>query len=1071
MFVESVAISLVASGIAEGLSLSGKEVFQKLKVEISPSTSEDLAEAFTVSLTDQLSSQNDVSPSDLEEIIEPVNEIAVDSVYQSRDEIAKQIAVQLSTSSALTTVPEGSDPKQLVETALDEAVSNWFEQIKGTQTADQFLLEASWETNAQLRAVGEKLDRAIEQHARKKWYTRIDVDDAEMASKEVSRQLESGRPATSDIYVPRPEIPSELSCNKYLIIGRRGMGKTRTLDRLQTELLHEKEIHHVVVPNQEFIGAEDARGFSTEEFKGDVLLVWDDIHGVRAGKQGKTVRETILRLSAILEDSNDSLYVLLSVRAEFTDDIEFFDRLSDRVWGEFERIELQPLDEKTVATLTEQVIAAHELEMDERTQAEIEFEIWYSDPSPLYVESVISTLDGSGDIRKQLEELPSDVSGIWEQQYDRLIAEYPETRFILWGIDLLRMGAIPIYESTIRRVYTEVFNRDEFGFDQPLRILKEKQWIWETENPGPDVEDTVYDIRAAQLSAVDEDRMRVVERYADFLLGSFAETIPEEVTEWIPHYHSNTGMFFAHDLVGDTRSLAEPQLEQADELAPFDPVIQNNYAAFLLLDGRPEEALEHYEKALTVAPEWAALRNTYATTLDELNRPYEAVEQYEKAIKSEQPQPVAHYNLGTLYTELEEFQSAKEEYEKALSKGYHTEELYNNLGTICWSLGDYLRGKEILEKGVAQFPNARELRYNLAGLLYEIEYPNRSVEILLPLLEGKETGDSRLHGRLAQAYSDLGEQELTEKHAQIAKKTPGKNPLDSNFLEEVKIQDVSTWEDKSDLLRVVDALLRDENYAKAWEKGKDLLKERDDSSRIRQRMGDIAAELTRYEEAEEHYKRAISLDEENGKAFHHYANFLKHRGRNMEAREKFEDAIAVSDSSVVNNDYGLLLFKMGEYAAAASRFERGLELVDSDTVGDIEKRLHLNYGQLLFYAGGSQHARKHYEQAIDIDGEYANAKFGLGQLEAEQNRVESAVTLLQEALRLHAEEGRIDKWKKALFEMLSILEVHERYEAAIEQCEYAIDMMVSIGRAESPVVYAVQSRKIKYEDNLPGSQG
>ncbi|WP_158298452.1 hypothetical protein, partial [Halorubrum sp. SD626R] len=261
-------------------------------------------------------------------------------------------------------------------------------------------------------------------------------------------------------------------------------------------------------PKQEFIGLEDARGFSQEQFTGDVLLVWDDIHGVRAGEQGTTVRETILRLSTILEESDKSLYVLLSARAEFIDEIEFLDRPTDRVWGEFERVELQPLDQQAVGTLTEQILEAHGLEVNERVQAEIEFEIWFSDPSPLYVESVISTLDEDEDIQKQLDELPPDVSGIWKQQYARVTTEHPNTRFVLWGISLLRVGAIPIYEPTIRRVYSEVFNRDEFGFEQPLRILKEKHWLWETDNPGPDVDETVYDIRAAQLSAVDEDRMR-----------------------------------------------------------------------------------------------------------------------------------------------------------------------------------------------------------------------------------------------------------------------------------------------------------------------------------------------------------------------------------------------------------------------------------------------------------------------------------------------------------------------------------------------------------------------------------
>ncbi|OYR84359.1 hypothetical protein DJ84_05845, partial [Halorubrum ezzemoulense] len=220
---------------------------------------------------------------------------------------------------------------------------------------------------------------------------------------------------------------------------------------------------------------------------------------------------------------------------------------------------------------------------------------------------------------------------------------------------------------------------------------------------------------------------------------------------------------------------------------------------------------------------------------------------------------------------------------------------------MYWSLGEYLQAKEVLEEGVSQFPEAQELRYTLAEVQYELDYPNRSRDLLLPLLEEDDIGDARLHACLARAYSDLGEEELSKEHAQLAQEAPGESPIDSDFHEEVEILDITEWEDRSELHRVVDALIRDGNYAKAWEKANELLEAGYDSSKIQRKIGDIAEETGRHEEAEEHYERAISLDETNEKAFHHYANFLKHRGRNLEAQEKLEDATSISDSPILYN--------------------------------------------------------------------------------------------------------------------------------------------------------------------------
>jgi len=1072
MFEQAVAASLLASVLSESLSLSGKEVYRKVDSLISQSESEVLTEEFKSALSNSPHVEETLSGEEFEALIDPVNEIAVSSFYQRREEIAEQVAFQLSSSQKTSEGLLEEDAKEIVEEALEEAVNNWFDRIKGTETADRFLLEITWETESHVKILQEKLETLIDDDRQTEWYTRIDVDCSDNTSKRVSRELGSSRPTTTEIYVNRPEIPEKLVGNKHLIVGRRGMGKTKTLEQLQTKLLREREIDHVIIPKDSFVGQEDAREFSNEDLQGDVLLVWDDIHGMRPGEQGATVRETILRLSDILEGSENSLYVLASVRSEFKDDIIYLNRPTDRVWKDFNQIELEPLDEDTVVELTEHIINAEGLEIEKQACSEIALEIWYSDPSPLYVESVISTLDFSDDIAGQIANLSQDVSGIWEEQYNQLKSEHPKSRFLLWGTNLLRMAAIPLYEKILKGVFTDVFGQDRFDFDQQVEVLLESQWIWEAENRGVETEETVYDIRGAQLSAIDENREDIMKRFSEFLLESLSKTVPEEESYWIPHYHSNLAMSFMHEMFGETRSLAEPHLKRADELAPFNAPVQNNYASFLLIDGRPEEALDHFEKALAVAPGWASLRNTYATTLDELGRPYDALEQYKKCINSEQPQPKAHFNLGTLYTELGNYHQARIEFEKALTKGYHVESVYCNLGTLLWASGEYLQGQEILEKGIEIFPESKDIRCNLTGLLWELEYPERAHEILKPLIEEEtDKNDARVHGHLAKIHSDLGNQDLMEKHANIAEHTKrGENPLGPDFLDEVEAVDITQREDREstpDLLRVINALINDGNYSKAWKRSQELLNQGYESSEFHRKLGDIAEELDKDEKAERHYKNATDLNPDNSKAFHHYGNFLKHQGRQDEAREQFDHAIEGSKSPTIFNDFGLLLFQNGEYEAAEDMFKRGIKKSEEEVARSPKiKRLYHNYGNLLFYTGNIEEADNHYEQALAHDPEYANAKFGLAQVKAEENNFDEACNLFEEAITRHAEEGQFENWSTMLISYLNVLSENEEYERAAKQCEYGIQMAQSLGQEGQMLAKSLEAQKLEYEAEL-----
>jgi len=1064
-----IAGSLITSALSELASVSAHTIFDKIKDRISADDKELLEEELISSLKKRFEG-DEISSSDIEAVLNPIDEYVVDSVYQSRSDIAEQIAVNLRNSNDGIAIPAESDASTIARESIDEALENWIEYISQDGRAQKYVLEGIWENQSQLQEIQSKLDAVADYQGSQTRFSKIEVTDYDEAAAEVSKHLESGQPLTAEIFVSRSEIPERLTNNHYLVIGRRGMGKTRTLDHLQTKFLEENDIDQVIIPDDDFMAVGDSVDFSKANLDGDVLLIWDDIQGLRSDELEKTIRQSILRLSQRVEESGNSLYIVASLQSEFLDEIPNLDRTKDRAWDDFEELRLEPLSDETVEELFSKTADAHDLGLDDTEREALIREIQYTDPSPLYVESVVSSIGEDQDISAQIDALPNDVEGIWEEQYDQLRKEHPETRFVLWAIDLLRMGAIPLYKPTLRKLFSEVFDRDRFEFQLPIEILKQKQWIWETEGPEPEISQTVYETRAAQMSAVSEDVMRVLEEFIDFLLESFPSTIPDEVEDWIPNYYANTAISVIAISKTKPDDSAERLLDQAVELDPYNPMIRNNFATYYQLRGEPEKSVDHYEVALSVAPNWIELRNTYAATLDEyLGRKFEAKEQYQKVIESDYPEPEAYFNLANLHRDLGQFEEAKRHYENALYNGFLSPDVYNNLGMSHKESGDYRKALRVIEEGleVAEF-NSRLLT-NLATIYIEINRPDKAVEILEPGLESKN--DSSIHGSLSLAYSNLGEREKAIHHAEKAKAAHTSNlPFEEGLLEDLDITDVREdpqWEQRPELLRIFNHLAGKENYAKAWQKGNEVLDTEYDSSIFRCRLAGVAEELDFIEDAERHYQKAIELGSNRGVTYRKYANFLKHQNRLEEAEAQFKAGLVISDDPELYNDYGLLLMQMEEPERVEEVLSESLELLEENESDDEQAaQIYNNYAQVLASQGREQVARKHFDKAMELNEEYPSPRIGLGQIEFHNGDIDSGIEYLEEGIRLHALNGETERWMKNVILVIEFLVNAGRIQGAIEKCEYGIEHLEKIGWVDHPFYNELRRRNAQLADSI-----
>jgi tetratricopeptide (TPR) repeat protein len=99
-------------------------------------------------------------------------------------------------------------------------------------------------------------------------------------------------------------------------------------------------------------------------------------------------------------------------------------------------------------------------------------------------------------------------------------------------------------------------------------------------------------------------------------------------------------------------------------VSSFDDAIMDG--ASNLNRGRPEKALEDYNRAIKIKPDVAAGYLGRANTLNILGRYEEAIEDYNTALEITPDLANAYVNRGIAHSHLEEYEKAIADYEKGL---------------------------------------------------------------------------------------------------------------------------------------------------------------------------------------------------------------------------------------------------------------------------------------------------------------------------------------------------------------------------------------------------------------------
>ena len=209
----------------------------------------------------------------------------------------------------------------------------------------------------------------------------------------------------------------------------------------------------------------------------------------------------------------------------------------------------------------------------------------------------------------------------------------------------------------------------------------------------------------------------------------------------------------------------EEEREKEQTLTAWDYSRRGNRARG---EGRQQDAVDEYSKAIEIDPENAAAYNNRGKAYRDLGHPEEAIKDYNKAIELDPNNAVAYNNRGNAYRDLGHPEEAIKDHDKAIELDPNYAYAYNNRGNAYSDLGHPEEAIKDYDKAIELDPNYAAA-YNNRGVAYKdfkkyakaIEDYTRAIQ-LNP--EYKKAYLNR-----ARAYSAIGEEALAEADRKKAK--------------------------------------------------------------------------------------------------------------------------------------------------------------------------------------------------------------------------------------------------------------------------------------------------------------
>ncbi|XP_061570729.1 protein O-mannosyl-transferase TMTC1 isoform X2 [Cololabis saira] len=374
---------------------------------------------------------------------------------------------------------------------------------------------------------------------------------------------------------------------------------------------------------------------------------------------------------------------------------------------------------------------------------------------------------------------------------------------------------------------------------------------------------------------------------------------------------------------------------------PHNAKVHYNYANFLKDGGRYEEAIHHYNTALSLYPRHASAMNNLGTLT---GSPEEAELYYRNALDINPQHNRALFNLGNLLRSQGKDQEAQALLKDSLHYGPHFADAYSSLASLYAEQKRFAEANDVYVKGIENCPDNSDLHNNYGVFLVD-------------------TGE----GELAAAHYQQAVQ-LKPAHY-VAMVNLGRLLRSSNDNEEAE----SWFKRALQVTRKVDVLTP---------------------------LGALYYNTGRYQEALQVYREAAALQPHSTDIWLALAQVLAVAGRGAEAEKMTLDIISRESSCI--ECYRLLsaiYSKRGNYTQALQALDWALQQNPPDI--SVRAELYFSQGNQLRELQQLDRAFQSYKQAVELNPDQSQAWMNMGGIQHIKGDYATARMYYQRALLLN----------------------------------------------------------------------
>jgi tetratricopeptide (TPR) repeat protein len=196
---------------------------------------------------------------------------------------------------------------------------------------------------------------------------------------------------------------------------------------------------------------------------------------------------------------------------------------------------------------------------------------------------------------------------------------------------------------------------------------------------------------------------------------------------------TNPGWFFDLGLESEHQGRFEEALANYDKALVLDPGFieaLNNRGVVLEAMNRLEEALASYDRVLALSPDLATVIRNRGNVLNALDRTDEALANYDRALALDPDDADACNGRGNVLKKLHRIREAEEMFRRAILLDPDSAEAHCNLGSLLIDLGKPDQAEANLRRAVALLPDFAIALHNLGTALIGLDRSDEAVAVI-----------------------------------------------------------------------------------------------------------------------------------------------------------------------------------------------------------------------------------------------------------------------------------------------------------------------------------------------------